>query len=191
MMGLERVPRQLLWIGLVAVSLLVVQSAPFQNLGFDEANTNNVVDLGPLVGSTEDLLPGWEANFGATMLFDAAAAGFGYTALISKRGPVAQPYAIPVGGKYALVLSPRTAPPPEGPFIRHWISQTGDVPADAMSLRFMNVGSPFEVRVNGGILPLMYTYETGQPESWLRRADVMGDISGFAGQTVELRFTTQ
>ena len=45
-------------------------AAPFQNLRFDNANTDNVLyDRGKFsgVGTTTDLLPGWQLYFGRNL----------------------------------------------------------------------------------------------------------------------------
>jgi hypothetical protein len=69
--------------------------------------------------------------------------------------------------------------------------QTGDVPDDAKSIHFIDFGGPFELRINGSLVPLIYDY----PPTWTRGnptipVNVYGDVSMFAGQSVELDFTT-
>src|SRR6185369_18019592 len=68
--------------------------------------------------------------------------------------------------------------------IQFTLSQTGEVPPDATSVRLVNYGSPFEVRVNGSSVPLVY-YSIGQYASV-----VFGNISAYSGQEVKLEFTT-
>jgi hypothetical protein len=68
--------------------------------------------------------------------------------------------------------------------------QVGDVPSDAMTIHFFNDGNPFELRVNDNVVPLSYEYFTFPPNPSFPVANVSGDISGYAGTNVELKFTT-
>src|SRR5439155_3995715 len=68
--------------------------------------------------------------------------------------------------------------------------QTGDIGANIQSVRFINYGSPFELRVNGTPISLTYEYQPGNTDPDTRLAVVTGDLSAFAGQTVQLKFTT-
>jgi hypothetical protein len=68
--------------------------------------------------------------------------------------------------------------------IQYTLTQTGDVPPDTRFIQFVNFGSPFELRVNGGLVPLVYnSFNPGT-------SIVFGDISAYAGQNVKLEFTT-
>ena len=72
------------------------------------------------------------------------------------------------------------------------LSQTGDVPSDARTIHFFSYGSPVQLEVNNSLSPLVYTSALVQP-GWngnIPVFDVVGDISLYAGQTVELKFTT-
>jgi hypothetical protein len=60
-------------------------------------------------------------------------------------------------------------------------------------IQFLNYGEPFEVRVNGSLVPL--TSDSSLIDIWngtqqLRVARVVGDVSAWAGSTVELEFRT-
>jgi hypothetical protein len=150
-------------------------AAPFQNLGFDEANTNTTQfseyppDFGfrpPFrgFGPTEDLLPGWqlfrgnqpEVTMGYDLRFDETEAS-----LLSKE-------AVPsIEGSYALKL-----------FLDQSIVQRGDIPPDAQMLSFL--GALVSVSINGVELPQI------PPETLNNQ--VLLNIAQYAGQNVELRF---
>ncbi len=176
--------------------ILPTAAQPFQNLGFDDANTNNVTPAGGsgYHGPTSELLPGWQENFGSIMglnLFPVG--GTMYDTLVTSNGTFT-PYnnlsdlGYPVSGLYHLQLGIWN---PTGPFLPYILSQVGDVPADARSIHFFTYGSPFELSVNGSLVPLIYNYlPNNTPAPVFTVATVAADISAFAGQTVELKFTT-
>jgi hypothetical protein len=159
---------------LVAVTLCGV-AAPFQNLGFDD--------------STSGLVSGWQIISGSNTISSGAqidGVPFGPPADIADVFLFTpnNPNQYPVVGKYSLVLVPafdfgRFTQSPAS------ISQIGDIPSDAKSIEFINFLSSFELRVNGNLIPLTYEISPGS----LYPTGV-GDISGYAGQTVELKFTT-
>ncbi len=181
----------------VACGILAAAAQPFQNLGFDGANTNNVMGGGgdgAYVGPTSELLPGWQGNIPSSMGLNLFPIGNTSYATLVTSNRVAPPFyndrgvlVYPITGLYHLQLGiwgPATN------FQPYFISQTGAVPADANSIQFFAYGSQFELQVNGSLVPLVYDYplfSLGDP--W-RPANVAGDISAFAGQTVELKFTT-
>ena len=148
-------------------------AAPFQNLGFDEANTNRFV-IGTY-GEVSDILPGWQLSNGIpgpTLVgFKVAPIGLNFATLYDGEG------------KYALGLYP--ASDDNGNFAAYHLSQTGDVPVDAKTIRFIDSGKPFELRVNGQVLPLVYEYPLGYyPDRFVSPNPglfpVLGDISAFA-----------
>lgn len=117
--------------------------------------------------------------------FNLYPVGFPYATIADANNPVADP----VVGQYSLVLAPgynlSTLT------FRPWeLVQAGDVPADAQSIHFISFGAPFELRVNGSLVPLVYDFGSITPIPNHRRGDAVGDISAFAGQNVELKFTT-
>src|SRR5262245_41329924 len=54
---------------MAALGLYSAQCAPFSNLGFDEAITNNMTIIPPVYGFglTSELLPGWQLYAGDTL----------------------------------------------------------------------------------------------------------------------------
>jgi len=173
-----------LWI-LVSLRTL---GGPFQNLGFDEATTNNVSFNpqipGTGIGPIAELLPGGDL-FSGTLQFgglgyNQITAGLNYASVYDTNSQYVH---YPVEGRYSLGIVPGFDFN-SGALIRYTLSQTGEVPLDATSIRFVNYGSRFEVRVNGSSVPLVY-YSMGQSSPV-----VFGDISAYSGQEVELQFTT-
>ena len=172
---------------------LEANCAPFQNLGFDEADTNGVPSN--TFGPAGPMLPGWKLfdEHGETRFigYNADVIGLNLVVLYDKNylnfgGPA------PVEGKYALGLWP-------GPglevteFALYHLTQIGEVPADAKTIHFVNFGSGFELLFNGKEVPLIYDYPPGgRPPRFNRDVPIpaVGDISAFAGQTVELEFIT-
>ena len=168
------------------------KSAAFQNLGFDEANTNGVPPNNG--GPTTQLLPGWKLFnvFGETTSigYNASIIGLNQVVLYDRNflnfgAPV------PLEGKYALGLWPG-----EG-FMQdqalYHLSQIGEVPSDARTIHFINFASPFDLVVNGQEVPLIYDYPPNYPAPNFNRhipVPAVGDVSAFAGQTVELEFIT-
>ena len=58
-------------------------------------------------------------------------------------------------------------------------------------LRFLTYALPLELRVNDILIPLEFDYSRfPSTDPIMRAGDAFGDISAFAGQTVELKFTT-
>jgi hypothetical protein len=176
-------------------------AAPFQNLGFDNGRLNITERVPPPsgigYGPSEDLLSGWRLLRGArelaTVGYDILPPGFGFVTLVdtSFRTATQATTALPVDVRFSLALFPAG---PEGgllePYTPYQLVQTGDVPPDAQSIRFFNYGGPFEVRVNGLPISLIYDHQSNPAFPALRMAEVVGDISAFAGETVELRFVT-
>jgi hypothetical protein len=164
-------------------------ASPFSNLGFDEANTNHVFDLNGdntyYYGPISELLPGWQLSAGTNAFapndligFNLSLPGPGYATLYS------------TNGNFSLGLWPGVDFSTLAP-VPYSLIQIGNVPADASTLRFFSFGLPLELRVNGTIVPLFYgNVLTTVPPMAIGSADVFADVSAFAGQTVELRFTT-
>ena len=170
--------------------------APFRNLDFEEANTNTLRSLPDapttwnglpaLYGPGEDLIPGWQFAEGTTGTPSTSPVGFDYYPLRADFGYVTlvdhnYPLTTPVG-RYSLAIVPNfvgAGRPISDPYS---LVQVGDVPSDANSISFGNRGLPFALRINGEPLPL-----GGGP---LGNGLFSADVSRFAGQTVELRFST-
>jgi hypothetical protein len=166
------------------VLALTSSAAPFQNLGFDEANTNQVhfayippggQDHPYGFGPIGDLLPGWQL-FDGTNKFTTL--GFDYdeisdaTTLLSTNFPETF---FPIEGSYALRLGGRADLS---------LVQTGDIPADAKFLRYDFTEIPFSVTINGATLAHSFGFLSAPNY----RTNAVFDISQFAGQNVELKF---
>ena len=168
-------------------------AATFQNLDFDSATTNITLSLPPDqgvgYGPASDLLPGWQLFQGT----DPVSPLVGYNlnpislGVASIYDANSQGFPAPVSGTYSLGLYPGYPLSEYEPFS---LVQTGDIGANVQSIRFINYGSPFELRVNGTLIPLSYEYQPGSTNLDTRLANVTGDVSAFAGQTVQLKFTT-
>jgi hypothetical protein len=168
-------------------------SAAFQNLDFDAANTNHVTcqpsdpPLSFCFGPTTELLPGWQllvaGNPSSSVGLNLVIAGLGASSLYSVQSGV------PAFGIYSLGLMPGYDLMTQA-YREHSLIQSGVLPADAMSIRFLNYGSPFELRVNNTLVPLLYVNPPMVGDPNFRLYHVAGDISAYAGLDVELKFTT-
>ncbi len=150
----------------------------FQNLNFEKPIKPLVMDdLGEV--ATSDAVPGWTVyNSGGghaqRMIFDTVSLGEPRVSLQSS----VSPWGPPIQGQYSVLLQANTFG-----LTTTAIGQVGQIPANAMSLRFY------------GRMSLEVTFE-GQPLSLIQTGtglayDVIGaDVSAFAGQTGELRFTS-
>jgi hypothetical protein len=156
-------------------------SAPFVNLGFDEANTNNVSFTAGAPyptgdGPITDLLPGWSLFHDGTpltsLILNSFPFGAGeYATLLARGDPPATgfeiegPYALRLNGGYRLL-------------------QEGDVPEGAQLIGYSFFSSYVPMSVNGEALPTIdpFYVVSGQ------RATNYLDISKYAGQTVQLEF---
>jgi len=167
-------------------------ASPFQNLNFDSANTNNLVGDPPRsqAGTTADLLPGWQLRDENSVLlsgtgFDYYPPGRGYTTLISPSFDDSYP----VVGAYSFAMAPYQDV--QGAFEPYTLSQTGDLAADILSIRFLSYGTPVSLTANGSIIDLIYTPIVGEPgwNPFVPVFEAVGDLAPFAGQTVDLAFT--
>src|SRR5256884_1322846 len=168
-------------------------AATFQNLDFDSATTNITLSLPPDqgvgYGPASDLLPGWQLFQGTDPV---SLVGYDLNPISLPDASIydanSQGFPAPVSGRYSLGLYPGY----NALFEYEPLSlvQTGDIGANVQSIRFINYGSPFELRVNGTLIPLRYEFQLAGTNLDTRLANVVGDVSAFAGQTVQLKFTT-
>jgi len=174
--------RNLRTLLLLPALLLAGSAAPFTDLDFDSANPAHVQPDAPgsslQRGPTPDLLPGWQLTCSevdtSKLFYDSGPPGLGAAILYDGTFDLS-----PVEGKYALALIPTIDVLGSGAPFPFQLSQTGDVPVGSRSIRFLDYGQPFELRINGSLIPLQYA-----------GASVSGDISAFAGQTAQITFTT-
>lgn len=164
------------------VIVLVLHSAK----GNSESFTNLNFELGrfrgdfPTFDTTEVLIPGWTLTFdGQVQTVMAAGSGAmgSPTAWLADRR-----FSDVLQGRFSAGLVPGFTSPSEP---RHWahygLSQKGDIPAEARTLRFLAWGI-FDVRVDGVSLDLV---DESPADLW-----VAADVSPFAGRNILLEFYT-
>lgn len=172
--------RLLILLGPLCTS--VIAQGTFLNLGFERFR---YVSLGePNLVATSNAIPGWSAEAAGHglpyVLFNGVS--YGASALSIHSGGSLE--GIPVlDGAYSLCLQTSS---PDG-LIRPSVFQTGWVPSWARSVRFLTDRESLpllEVSVNGMVLPTWPLHEmTNGGYLW------GVDVSDFADQVVELRFT--
>lgn len=177
----------------------------FQNLGFDQAVLNITVPVyysspeSPVGwGPISDLLPGWGLTLDGQpvqwIAYDVNPLGAYFQDLVDEHFAdynrvIYYPYPMPLDSEFSFNLFP-PKPAPDLPWLQYDLSQSGEIPADAKSIRFFNYGQPFELRLNGTPIALSYEYFSDEAYPSWPLAHVAGDVSEFAGQVVELRLTT-
>jgi hypothetical protein len=161
----------------------VTFAAPFQNLGFDEANTNNMIPENPIVGYVSDLLPGWQLYKGTNLqntLFLNTEFDTPYASLFD-HSEHAYSSDFPPEGPYAIVFwGTRLGSMPFS------LVQKGDIPQNAVFVKWRTRDYPFLLNVNGEHIRDLFPI--GIP--WNAPEEQTFDISKFAGQNVELKLTT-
>ena len=178
-----------------------IQAAPFQNLDFDSANTGSLIPVPGVVsynppyqnvgyGTPADLIPGWQVLLGTSPYPDLYwlnlnSVGGALVSIYDGNNFLYDPRVhVPVQGTFSFALWPGSGIPPLS------LVQTGDLPADARSIHFTSFGAGVQLFVNDSLVPLTYIYGPPTISGNTRLASVEGDISAFAGQTVELKFTS-
>jgi hypothetical protein len=185
-------------VGLLAMSGSTLLAAPFQNLDFEQAlavpaRGNGVVPFDafdPIFSFFA--LPSWTVTenstvcnsiWGAPVALDETS-----VALVSK-DPEPFPTDEPMQGKFSVQMTSFDEDIQEF-FQTSTISQTGTVPAGTKSIQFLLgvpptfgdfVGEPI-VTLNGVVIPLVTESVSGSTSL------VEGDVSAFAGSTVNLAF---
>ena len=154
-----------------------VEASPFQNLNFEKAITPLIIDESKEV-AVSDAVPGWSVYDrtglpASRMFFNTFSLGDPRVSLQSSDSL----YAPPIQGHFTVLLQAANFG-----FTTVAIGQVGQIPTDAVSLRFY------------GSMSLKVTF-AGQPLELVQISSGVGydhigaDISAFAGQTGELRFT--
>ena len=175
--------------------ILVVLSAtfsaraqgPFQNLGFESASIPN---LNPpdqfVILPIGQALPGWSGFLGtnqATQVFyNGISAGPAEISLVGRNTDIWSNNVI--AGNYTVVLQAGGA----GVQVSAAIAQTGLIPVNSLSIQFGISGvsgsiGGFDVSFDGQNIPIVPLRSFSNYELY------GGDISAFAGQSGELRFT--
>jgi hypothetical protein len=171
----------------LAGSLALVMSAvlgahgqgTFQNLDFESARI--ILDQSsafyPYAANATNAFPGWRVSppvSGVDVLYNTLSLGAAAVS-IHDAGDSMIP---PIAGQYSVTL--QGADQTAG---SAWIAQTGLVPASAQSLTFWGQLGSLQITFNSQLLPY---FATGSGPSHL----IYGaDISAFAGQSGELRFS--
>jgi uncharacterized delta-60 repeat protein len=162
------------FIGGLLISAHLLRAASFQNLGFDSANTNNLTS--GFWGKPQNVLPGWTISPAQqTIGVDAITVGSGFVNLSSSP---------PAEGRFFLDFFG-----PPGPGEQWTLSQTGDIPEGARQVHFISSDAHVSLTVNGVDVPLVFLPRTIDAAHEVN--DVFGDVSGFAGQKVNMAFTTE
>ncbi|MFZ1933251.1 MAG: hypothetical protein WAU84_05855 [Thermoguttaceae bacterium] len=159
-----------------------VAAAPFSNLDFESAV------IGTPVYSelpTSQALPGW-----TTHPVDAGMVGYDTIALDAAAVSIQDgltPYSgfprimYPLSGSYSVLL--QSGHDPFGVPETSWISQTGDIPADANSILFLDDLAAPTVSLNGTVIPTSI-YSVGPTVNSTHGPidTYIGDIRAFSGQ---------
>jgi hypothetical protein len=169
-------------VGSLVCGAWFAQGAAFQNLGFDNGDTNALFFPGGGTGAgpSASLLPNWNVSQGGTAI---ANMGFNNSVpsltIFSSDPHYGFPF-FPVEGSYALQLSENAGDPPIV------LTQDGQIPAGTVFLGYRYEYNPLSVTINGELLtPSSGAYQyAGTP------SEVLFDVSQFAGENVELKLTT-
>lgn len=150
----------------------------FQNLDFESANVSAFPRGSVPIANA---MPGWVGYLGvistSTVFYDDVSIG-GAAISLQSTNSILAPNVSPIAGRYSALLQSSVGIEPSTAAV----AQTGQIPATAASLQFY--GASFMLVTFGGqLLPLV---ELGTGPGY----QIMGaDISAFAGQTGELKFS--
>jgi len=172
---------RLLFSAVLSFSYSAFCQGTFGNLDFESANLPFVPagQFGADVPTTQGL-PGWTAYFGNTQIDTIShnSMTLGVAPEVGIFGPAWFPSQI-LQGSYSVFLAQSIAGQ-----LTAAIAQNGTVPSSARSLTFFtSPNQVFVVTFSGQVIPLV---QIGSGPNYVIEA---GDISQFAGQTGELRFT--
>jgi hypothetical protein len=153
----------------------------FHNFGFEGAYYSPVGG-NPLLVYASQALPGWKAYYGTnrqgTVFWDSPSGGSTCISVLSSSSALEGQFSVLLqGGRYGA--------PEAVEYMDASISQTGTVPSDAQSLQFKAHPGwrPLTVSLDGISVPFL-------PLSVEANYTVFAaDVSAFAGETVELRFS--
>lgn len=169
----------------------------FVNLGFDQLNWPP--NLPPLIPGTpfnfvrgELVRPGWDSTPQPGVGYNWTQNFAGWASIVDrdfrdthfgKNAPA------PVVGTFSLAVWPLSGPIGPGEYEPYKLTQTGDIPLDAQSLRFLYHGNDLRVFLADSERTLQPLPDviSGDPQIPLYHYFAV-DVSPYAGQTVELRF---
>ena len=154
--------------------LALLGQGTFQNLNF-EAAIQPLDPQDPNGVPASNAIPSW-TFFTSPIYYNTIALGGAGLSLHDMNSLAFQP----LQGNYSFFIQGSAAGPP----VSAAIGQTGQIPAGSLSLRFWAFpASNLQVTFGGAIIPIFRLASTAN-------YDVFGgDVSMFAGQTAELRFT--
>jgi hypothetical protein len=163
---------------LLATKQYAFAQGSFVNLDFEQATI--VAGSGGLGVVASNAIPGWTAYTYGTpqtvIAYDTISLGGALVSIHDTNGfePILQ-------GRYSLLLQGQFASTSTNDTAA--IAQTGHIPTTVQSLTFFGVLGSFQTTFNGQVIPLI---AIGSGANYTIYG---GDISSFAGQTGELRFT--
>jgi len=167
----------------LAFAFRALAQGTFQNLSFESANLPILLpgQSGGVVPAT-DAIPGWQGYLGANqtfgVFFNDVSLGAPAISIHSSSSSFT-----PIAGNYSVILQPQFNPNNLPGRDSAAVAQTGQIPAVSQSLRFYSGSGSMQVSFAGQNIPLAQLGITGN------YLILGGDISAFAGQTGELRFT--
>jgi hypothetical protein len=182
----EQIVNRLFVIGILLRAASAAQASPFVNLDFEQANvpagTGQTLNAGLA-------LPGWTARVNNSVLgnvyYDYAGIGEPFVALYD-RPDFFGPGFIFLDGRFDVAMGGNAGVPA----LIASIAQSGDVPGDARSVRFVTDGlrPPPVVAMDGTDLQSFLISTTYRG---FDRVDTYAvDVTAFAGASRELRFST-
>ena len=176
--------RNFCWVIALLTSAVPGWSQGFVNLNFENAS---IVPAYPPLGGeivATNAIPGWTAYVGTTtqptVFYNGVSIGGSLVSLNDTNASGTQISPLPIQGNYSVLLW--TASFSEEPSVG--IGQTGQIPNSANSLVFWATFGGIQVTFNGQVISFFTTGSTANYNIYA------ADISAYAGQTGELRFTT-
>ena len=165
-------------------ALVASHAAPFGNLTFDEAVTNNLIPQSDTrfdKGTVSDLLPGWGVQYNQTPIGQIYFSGAPDVAGVERRGiTLYANSAFPrqfVGAYSVAFLDHREATDGVPRLYTVTLSQKGQVPPEALGLWVNTTAYNTEFRLDGQLV------------DWNHDPNGYVDLRGFAGQEVLLSIT--
>ena len=161
-------------------SFASIAQGTFQNLDFEAAFPSFPPDSATGKYSVSTVLPNWGVYFGTNqqsqMGYNLISIGQTWATVVGPNGPLGF---ASINGRYSVVLQGGVTSPDAS------IRQTGTLPASTAAILFQAEGGfgPLLISLNGQNIPISAV--SNGPNFTLYG----GDVSAFAGQTAELRFS--
>ena len=201
---MSRLRRIILGLAFGLSPFAIAADVEFRNLNFDEGHTNTVT--GPISAQAapiSDLVPGWQAGNGITNYVTAyyrLSASFANLDTGGKVSLAPTEFFVPIiewGSEYLsdpfqLWLLPELRIGGPDSYKPVYLAQTATVPIGTRQVRLICLGDKLTLSMNGQQIPLQFEIlragSSGAGNYVLY--EVTGDISEFAGQSAEMRYTT-